>query len=299
MDAPTQRQYDAYQWMFDFFNKELFSGSLATCLLVFSTRIARIGGHFAAGKWERASQKVHEININPAFLSIATDVEIASVLVHEMCHLKQAQFGSSGTGGYHNKQWASYMEEIGLRPSNTGKPGGKKTGFQMSHYVIKGGKFELAFEKMPKNMFLPFRSKLSSRPNKRRKGKEKIKYNCSQCGTNLWGKPGLTPLCGSCLMPMTSQGDANDLSVKRVVSIEAIEIGIYFLKMVEGKIIPKGEVPFYFVEALVKEMLNDFKKEDSNKELRQKLLHGLCESLDFFRERSPIYEFLNGRNILN
>ena len=47
------------------------------------------------------------------------------------------------------------MESVGLMPSHTGKPGGRKTGQQMNDYTIKGSAFEKAFEKMPKNILLP------------------------------------------------------------------------------------------------------------------------------------------------
>ena len=36
------------------------------------------------------------------------------------------------------------MQEIGLMPSNTGQPGGGKTGQQMTHYVIEDGPFALS-----------------------------------------------------------------------------------------------------------------------------------------------------------
>jgi hypothetical protein len=39
-------------------------------------------------------------------------------------------------GGYHDRVWGAKMEEVGLMPSNTGLPGGKKNGQQMTHYII-------------------------------------------------------------------------------------------------------------------------------------------------------------------
>ena len=37
---------------------------------------------------------------------------------------------------------------LGLRPSHTGRPDGRMTGQQMDHYVMPGGRFELAAEKL-------------------------------------------------------------------------------------------------------------------------------------------------------
>src|SRR5690606_37233909 len=45
-------------------------------------------------------------------------------------------------GNYHNKEWADKMEQVGLMPSNTGEPGGKRTGDRMTHYILQGGAFE-------------------------------------------------------------------------------------------------------------------------------------------------------------
>jgi len=39
-------------------------------------------------------------------------------------------------------KWARKMEGIGLMPSSTGKPGGKKSGGKVGDYVIAGGCFE-------------------------------------------------------------------------------------------------------------------------------------------------------------
>lgn len=62
-------------------------------------------------------------------------------LVHEMVHQWQAHFGKRGRGRYHNDEWADKMETIGLMPSSTGHPGGKRTGDHMADYAIKGGRF--------------------------------------------------------------------------------------------------------------------------------------------------------------
>ncbi len=45
------------------------------------------------------------------------------------------------------------MEAIGLMPSDTGKPGGKKTGEKMADYAIDGGPFMQATEALLKTDF--------------------------------------------------------------------------------------------------------------------------------------------------
>ena len=107
---------------------------------------------------DREGNTTHEININPVYMAMATDLNICQTLVHEMVHLWQYEFGKPSRAGYHNKEWAAKMEVVGLMPSDTGKPGGKKTGQQMDDYPIEKGKFEKAFKKMPKDILLPFKS---------------------------------------------------------------------------------------------------------------------------------------------
>lgn len=46
------------------------------------------------------------------------------------------------------------MESIGLMPSDTGKPGGKKTGQSMADYVIPGGKFYQATQRLLASGFI-------------------------------------------------------------------------------------------------------------------------------------------------
>lgn len=40
------------------------------------------------------------------------------------------------------------MESLGLMPSATAAPRGKRTGDRMSHYIIEGGPFARAFAEM-------------------------------------------------------------------------------------------------------------------------------------------------------
>ncbi|WP_374762256.1 hypothetical protein [Massilia scottii] len=58
-----------------------------------------------------------------------------------MCHLWQHQHGTPARRRYHDKEWGDKMEAIGLMPSATGVPGGKKTGDKMADYPIEGGRF--------------------------------------------------------------------------------------------------------------------------------------------------------------
>ena len=133
-----------------------------------------------------------------------------------MCHLWQWEFGNPSRNGYHNREWSDRMEDVGLIPSDTGKPGGKKTGQRMTHYIEENGVYFKAFQKMPKRYRLPFTAidgevmlslieggKGDGKDNKssrlrrlRPPSRKKTKYSCPNCGINVWGKEGLKIMCG-------------------------------------------------------------------------------------------------------
>ena len=85
-----------------------------------------------------------EIALNPAHFAGRTPAEMLSTLVHEMAHLWQHHFGKPSRSGYHNKEWAAKMREIGLIPTDTGQPGGKDTGQKVTHNIEEGGRFDQA-----------------------------------------------------------------------------------------------------------------------------------------------------------
>jgi hypothetical protein len=118
-----------------------------------------------------------------------------------MAHVWQHHFGKSSRGNYHNKQWADKMQAIGLIASDTGEPGGKRTGQGMTHYIIPGGLFEQSAQKLLANSFCLNWQSVEFRSSNHKRTESKIKYTCPECSLNAWGKPGLILLCGLCSEP--------------------------------------------------------------------------------------------------
>lgn len=141
---PTMQMYTFVQDAYDFFNDRLFAGQLPPCLLTLQ-RDNNAMGYFSNNRWQRGKDKgtVHEIALNPAFFITHRPLELMQTLVHEMVHLWQHEFGKPSHRSYHNREWADKMESIGLMPSSTGEPGGKRTGQHMSDYPIPNGAFYL------------------------------------------------------------------------------------------------------------------------------------------------------------
>lgn len=147
--SPTSELYESIEKAYNYFNEELFSGKLPRVVFTVQRSGSSILGFFASDRWKSVDgESAHEISINPAHVAKSCQMEVLSVLAHEMAHEWQHCFGKPSRGGYHNKQWAYKMAEIGLMPSNTSEPGGDITGEQMSHYIIRGGAFFKAYQNL-------------------------------------------------------------------------------------------------------------------------------------------------------
>ena len=195
---PTPAQFGAYSGMFDYFNDRLFGGSLPPVLLNFS-RLNRTYGFFAPERWTGGgTQRAHEISLNPQHLKTRKPEDVASTLVHEMVHLWQHEHGDPGRTGYHNREWASKMLEVGLVPSDTGQPGGKQTGQHMTHYIDPDGAFLRAWSAMPRDLWLPWAALPESERRRTPRTPSKFAYECPKGHGKVWGKPGLALVCGDC-----------------------------------------------------------------------------------------------------
>lgn len=142
---PTHDTYTELQAAFDHFNLVLFDSSAAPCLITLQ-RERRSTGYFSFERFVNSAtgDLIDEIALNPSYWGACSIEETLSTLVHEMVHQWQYHHGKPGRRGYHNREWADKMESIGLMPSDTGRPGGKRTGEHMADYILEGGRFAQA-----------------------------------------------------------------------------------------------------------------------------------------------------------
>lgn len=211
---PTQETYLTLQTAYECFNKELFGGALPECLITLQRKEKRVYGYFWGQRFEElgGEQKTDELAMNPQHFKQRTIEQVLSTLAHEMAHQWQSHCGTPSRKAYHNHQWAEKMESIGLMPSDTGQPGGKKTGQHMTHYIIPGGLFERVCAAL---LFDGFHlawgeivAEIEDDKVKKGVGKGKttrVRFTCPACGANAWGKPMLKLICGDCLVPMIAE----------------------------------------------------------------------------------------------
>ncbi|MFA7429899.1 MAG: SprT-like domain-containing protein [Rhodospirillaceae bacterium] len=223
MAQPTAEAYAELQKAFDHFNRTLFDGSLPDCLISIRTDGASMG-YFSGSRFvgRATGEVVDEIAMHAGYFGVVPIREIMQTVVHEMVHQWQHHHGTPGRGRYHNREWAAKMEAIGLMPSSTGEPGGKRTGDSVSDYMIEGGPFEAAcnalltqeytvswmdrFPPVPPEaaalaagdgalqaaVSLIKLPEVGAKPNK----SNRVKYRCPSCGAQAWGKSALALLCG-------------------------------------------------------------------------------------------------------
>jgi len=222
--------YDSLTVAFKHFNAELFGNQLPEVVITL-TRKARCAGYFRTSAYynrkvslseltteQLYTQFRHEIALNPDLFSEPTE-KTYSTLVHEMVHLQQAVYGTMPRNGYHDKEWAGMMELVGLIPSTTGLPGGRKTGQNMSDYVETGGRYQKSYKKLVSKgdtlrwagvplaqadevrLTDPDNPPPSNTDNETKR-KSKTKYSCLECGLNAWAKPNVNIKCGDCELPL-------------------------------------------------------------------------------------------------
>ena len=208
-----------YVWIeraFNHFNKHLFHNRLPGCFFTYRRKSKALGlFSFNSFQERQGQEQISEIALNPDYFKDRPDIKILSDLAHEMVHLWQYYCGKSSRPGYHNREWADMMQEIGLMPSATGAPGGARTGQKMSDYIITGHHmfeyqaniiikrgFRLSWESIRRDTSTPGRPRTDK--------KNKIKYTCPECGANVWGKPGLHILCLVCDLPFDSVQGQDD-----------------------------------------------------------------------------------------
>lgn len=146
--SPTSSFYAALQSAFDHFNADLFESKLPACLITLRSASRVYGYHHAARFISLTGEQIDELGLHPGFFTLRPVESVLSTLVHEMVHHWQEHFGTPSPSNAHNQEWAIKMEALGLMPSDTGLPNGKRTGRSLSHYIIPDGVFLVSCRKL-------------------------------------------------------------------------------------------------------------------------------------------------------
>ena len=68
----------------------------------------------------------------------------------------------------------------------------------MTHYIVPGGAYDLAFGKLTTQGFALSWQSLPWGQERKAKRASKTKFTCPACAQNAWGKPDAQVICGVC-----------------------------------------------------------------------------------------------------
>lgn len=222
---PSMEISTELQRAFDHFNATLFDNVLPHAVLTL-TRLRKYAGMFAPKRWAEAGEKdanFHEIQLDAVVLREKGDMEALSTLVHEMAHLAVHVSGKGPKkGGYHCKNWARLMNDLGLPPVAVVKGKlvpGKETGANCTNTIDPDGVFMAEANKLFKQGFAFTWSGVAEaekpKQEKSKKAGAKVAHTCPSCEDKAWGKASLKLVCGVCDEKMIceepdGEGDEDD-----------------------------------------------------------------------------------------
>ncbi len=216
---PTQHAYSALHKAYNYLNKRFFGGRLPGVMLTMQRRRGA-NGYFAFERFQGGDDRLwDEIAMNSMHFRTRSPDMVLSTLAHEMVHQRQHHEGKPSRRNYHNKQWGDWMEAMGLMPSTTGQPGGRRTGQRVTHYIIPGGPFARAVAELPFDPDALYQDIAGEREGKPRK--QKIKHECPDCGLAVWSnKPTARVACIDCEREMIVDGPCGG-SLDRTLQMNA------------------------------------------------------------------------------
>lgn len=259
--TPTRQIYDALQTAYDHFNRELFAGKLPPVLIVLQ-RKTKTMGYVSEKRWQSAKgeQLIDELAINPEYFFGHPLLEVLQTLTHEMAHCWQAKFGKPSRRCYHNQEWADKMVSLGLVPTDTGKPGGRRTGQSMSdNALIDGAFFMSALRLFFKGFCIPWLDRFPQPGS----GQIHLVYDRKGNPVNFYGRADIalvTPLGKGAIEGLQNQPPA-------VVSANLSAMATHTLTALQ-------ECFQQQAEAQASEDEIEFQ---TDRELEEKIYHDLCE----------------------
>ena len=182
--------------MYDYFNEKLFRGELKKPVITMSPdEKNKAYGWITRDKLWKKDEKdegMYEINISAQYLNRSLS-EIASTLIHEMCHqfAKVNSFqDSTRSGSFHNKLFKKIAEDHGLDVEFNGGRGWAVTTLKESTNRL----LEVFLEQNPNQLVyrvMPIKAKRVRNVSVR-------KYVCPYCEASVRATKAVNVVCGDC-----------------------------------------------------------------------------------------------------
>ena len=149
-EDPTLDFYGKLSYAHKFYNEKLFNGELSEVFFTVRSgetknKKTKTLGYYWQHVFAKKERSVSEIALNISSFGDRSVVDILSTLVHEMVHQWREEIckipSTKNKYGGHDEDWGHKMILVGLTPSNTGLPGGKRIAKSMHHYINEDGDF--------------------------------------------------------------------------------------------------------------------------------------------------------------
>jgi hypothetical protein len=189
--------------MYDFFNEKLFGDELIKPVITISPdEKNKAFGWITRDKLWKENENdegMYEINLSAQFLNRPIS-EIASTLIHEMCHqfAKVNNFKDTArSGSFHNKLFRQIAEDHGLNVELNGGRGWAATTLKESTKRL----VESFIEQNPKT---PVYRVMPMKP-KRVRNVSVRKYICPDCEVSVRATKAVNVVCGDCNKQMQEE----------------------------------------------------------------------------------------------
>lgn len=206
MTNGTKRYLDTIEWLgklYDYVNDQLFNSELVRPVITAQNdEKNRAYGWFTLKKvWKENEQDdgEYEINMSAQYLNRPVN-EIASTLIHEMCH-HYAKVNNmqdcSRSGTYHNKLFKKIAETHGLKVECVQTIGWSKTSLTEETEEL----LQVFLEYYPASLI--YRTPVLK--GQRVKTSSTRKYVCPCCGQSVRATKTVNIFCGDCNEPMNEE----------------------------------------------------------------------------------------------
>ena len=189
--------------MYDFFNEKLFGGALEKPVITISPdEKNKAYGWITRDKLWKGNENdegMYEINLSAQFLNRPIS-EIASTLIHEMCHqwARVNNFKDTArSGSFHNKLFRQIAEDHGLNVELNG-------GYGWSATTLKESTNGLLDRFIEQNTVIPVYRVMPIKP-KRVRNLSVRKYVCPDCEASVRATKAVNVVCDDCMKQMQEE----------------------------------------------------------------------------------------------
>ena len=208
----TSRLAGQLEGLFRKMNADFFDGQLEMPIITIQSTPRAYGHYSVSPIWTvNGEEKKHEINIGAGTLDRDIEFTIATLL-HEMCHMYNDTVlnvqDCSRQGTYHNKQFKTTAESVGLIVTKSDKYGYAHTApsDDLIEWILNNDIQEIKLNRNEGGIRITGGNNTGNTNGGKTPGKNpnshSTKYTCPVCGNSVRATKKLNVICGDCMETM-------------------------------------------------------------------------------------------------